>query len=98
MVLSEKYQLIRKLARDFCEKEIPKELQDEIDQTGNYPQELLDKFKKYGFFGIKAPKEIGGQGGDTLAYCITIEEISRVSSVLLYCFATGTARITSWAA
>ncbi len=81
MVLSEKYQLIRKLARDFCEKEIPKELQDEIDQTGNYPQELLDKFKKYGFFGIKAPKEIGGQGGDTLAYCITIEEISRVSSV-----------------
>ena len=81
MVLSEKYQLIRKLARDFCEKEIPKELQDEIDQTGDYPQELLDKFKKYGFFGIKAPKEIGGQGGDTLAYCITIEEISRVSSV-----------------
>ena len=81
MVLSEKYQLIRKLARDFCEKEIPKELQDEIDQTGNYPQELLDKFKQYGFFGIKAPKEIGGQGGDTLAYCITIEEISRVSSV-----------------
>ena len=81
MGLSEKYQLIRKLARDFCEKEIPKELQDEIDQTGNYPQELLDKFKKYGFFGIKAPKEIGGQGGDTLAYCITIEEISRVSSV-----------------
>ena len=81
MVLSEKYQLIRKLARDFCEKEIPKELQDEIDQTGDYPQELLDKFKQYGFFGIKAPKEIGGQGGDTLAYCITIEEISRVSSV-----------------
>ena len=81
MVLSEKYQLIRKLARDFCEKEIPKELQDEIDQTGNYPQELLDKFKQYGFFGIKAPREIGGQGGDTLAYCITIEEISRVSSV-----------------
>ena len=81
MVLSEKYQLIRKLARDFCEKEIPKELQDEIDQTGDYPQELLDKFKQYGFFGIKAPREIGGQGGDTLAYCITIEEISRVSSV-----------------
>ena len=81
MVLSEKYQLIRKLARDFCEKEIPKELQDEIDQTGNYPQELLDKFKQYGFFGIKAPKEIGGQGGDTLAYCITSEEISRISSV-----------------
>jgi len=81
MVLSEKYQLIRKLARDFSEKEIPKEVQDNIDQTGEYPQELLAKFKKYGFFGIKAPKELGGQGADTLAYVITIEEISRVNLV-----------------
>ena len=36
MVLSEKYQLIQKLARDICEAEIPSELQDEIDRTGNY--------------------------------------------------------------
>ncbi|MBP5166818.1 MAG: acyl-CoA dehydrogenase family protein, partial [Oscillospiraceae bacterium] len=81
MVLSEKYQLIQKLAKDFAEAEIPSELQDEIDQTGNYPQELLEKFAKYGFFGIKAPKELGGQGGDTLAYVLTIEQIARVSMV-----------------
>jgi alkylation response protein AidB-like acyl-CoA dehydrogenase len=81
MVFSEKYELIRKLAKDFAETEIPSQLQDEIDQTGNYPQELLKKFAKYGFFGIKAPKELGGQGADTLAYVITIEEIARVSMV-----------------
>ncbi len=81
MVLSEKYELIRKLARDFATAEIPSELQDEIDRTGNYPQELLRKFAKYGFYGIKAPKELGGQGADTLAYVITIEEIARVSMV-----------------
>jgi len=81
MVLSEKYQLIQKLARDFCEAEIPSELQDEIDRTGNYPQELVRKFADYGFWGIKAPKEYGGQGGDTLAYVLTIEQIARVSMV-----------------
>ncbi len=81
MVLSEKYQLIQKLAKDFCEAEIPSELQDKIDQTGEYPQELLKKFADYGFFGIKAPKELGGQGGDTLAYVLTIEQIARVSMV-----------------
>jgi alkylation response protein AidB-like acyl-CoA dehydrogenase len=37
--------------------------------------------KKNGLFGIKAPKELGGQGGDTLAYVIVIEEFSRVSMV-----------------
>ena len=81
MVLSEKYQLIQKLAKDFCEAEIPSELQDKIDQTGEYPQELLKKFADYGFFGLKAPKELGGQGGDTLAYVLTIEQIARVSMV-----------------
>ena len=81
MVLSEKYQLIQKLAKDFAEAEIPSELQDEIDQTGNFPQELLEKFAHYGFYGIKAPVEYGGQGGDTLAYVLSIEQISRVSAV-----------------
>ncbi len=81
MVLSEKYQLIQKLARDFCEAEIPSELQDEIDRTGNYPQELIRKFADYGFWGIKAPKQYGGQGGDTLAYVLSIEQIARVSMV-----------------
>ena len=81
MVLSEKYQLIQKLARDICEAEIPSELQDEIDRTGNYPEELVRKFADYGFWGIKAPKEYGGQGGDTLAYVLAIEQIARVSMV-----------------
>ncbi len=81
MVLSEKYQLIQKLAKDFCEAEIPSTMQDEIDQTGEFPQELLKKFASYGFYGIKAPVEYGGQGGDTLAYVLSIEQIARVSAV-----------------
>ncbi len=81
MIFSDKYELIKKLARDFAEKEIPNEVQEKIDQTGEYPQEILEKMKKNGLFGIKAPKELGGQGGDTLAYVIVIEEFSRVSMV-----------------
>lgn len=81
MIFSEKYELIRKLAREFAEKEIPSEVQDQIDQTGEYPQEILEKIRKNGLFGIKVPKELGGQGADTLAYVIVIEEIARVSMV-----------------
>lgn len=37
---------------------------------------------KYGFLGCKIPEEYGGQGGDTLAYVLMVEEFARVSPVL----------------
>ena len=36
---------------------------------------------KVGFFGVKAPKALGGQGGDNLAYVIMLEDFCRVSPV-----------------
>lgn len=81
MIFSEKHQLVRKLARDFAEKELTSDILDEIEATGNYPQELLDKMGKAGFFGIKTPKEYGGQGSDFLSYVITMEELARISAV-----------------
>lgn len=81
MIFSEKHELIRKLARDFAEKELTNEVLDEIEETHEYPQELLDKMGKAGFFGIKTPVEYGGQGGDYLSYVIVMEELARVSAV-----------------
>ncbi|MDR1572001.1 MAG: acyl-CoA dehydrogenase family protein [Clostridiales Family XIII bacterium] len=81
MILSEKHSLIRKLVRDFAETEITQEIQDRIEETEQYPQELYRKIASNGLFGIKAPKDLGGQGADTLAYVIAIEEFSRVSMV-----------------
>ncbi len=81
MILSEKYLLIQKMFRDYMEREFPTDLQDEIDQTGEYPYDKLKKMGEMGFFGIKTPKELGGQGGDTLAYVLAIEQVSRVNLV-----------------
>ena len=81
MIFSEKHLLIRKLARDFAEKELTSEILDEIEETGVFPTEILDKMAKAGFFGIKVEKEMGGQGADNLAYVIVMEEIARQSAV-----------------
>jgi len=81
MIFSEKHELIRKLARDFAEAELTKEVLDQVEETGQYPTELLAKMGKAGFFGIKTPKEYGGQGSDYISYVIVLEELGRVSAV-----------------
>ena len=55
MIFSEKYELIRKLTREFAEK-IPSEMQDQIDQTGEFPEELLEKIRKNGLSASRFPR------------------------------------------
>lgn len=81
MFFTEQHTLIRKLAREFAEKELTNEILDKVEETGVFPEEIIDKMAKAGFFGIKVPKELGGQGADARSYVIVMEEISRVSGV-----------------
>nr|WP_319487275.1 acyl-CoA dehydrogenase family protein [uncultured Caproiciproducens sp.] len=78
---TEQHELIRKLAREFAEKEFTKEILDTVEATGVFPEELLDKMAVAGFFGIKIPKELGGQGADARSYVLAMEEVARVSGV-----------------
>ena len=82
MILSKKHQMLRKLYREFAETEFTTELLDELEESGEFNREILEKMARYGFLGIKIPKEYGGQGGDSLAYCLMEEEFARVSPVL----------------
>ena len=78
---TEQHELVRKLAREFAETELTKEILDKVEEEEVFPEEILDKMAKAGFFGIKVPKQYGGQGGDARSYVILMEEIARVSGV-----------------
>lgn len=75
--LSKEHQMLQTLFREFAENEV-KPLAEEIDEEERFPQETVEKMKKYGFLGIPFPKEYGGQGCDTLAYVMCVEELSKV--------------------
>ena len=81
MFLEKQHELIRKLARNFAETELTSEILDQVEESGEFPKEILDKMAKAGFFGIKIPKELGGSGADHRSYVIVMEEIARVSGV-----------------
>lgn len=81
MYFTEQHELVRKLAKEFADRELTAEILDWVEESGEFPEEILQKMAKAGFFGIKVPKEYGGQGGDARSYVLVMEEISRVSAV-----------------
>ena len=82
MILDNKHAMQQKLFRQFAETEFTKELQDELDQTGEFNWDMHHKMSKYGFMGAKIPKEYGGAGSDYLTYALMVEEFARVDAVL----------------
>lgn len=74
--LSKTHKLLQTMLREFVAKEI-RPIAAEIDEHERYPVETLEKFFDNGFMSFYLPQEMGGAGGDTLGYAITIEELAK---------------------
>lgn len=74
--LTKKQLMVRKLMREFAENEV-EPLAAEVDEQERFPEETVEKMKKYGMLGIPIPKEYGGAGGDYLSYVMAVEELSK---------------------
>jgi short/branched chain acyl-CoA dehydrogenase len=75
--LSEDHELFRKVVRDFAEAEIAPHVA-EWDRAHRFPVELIGKMGELGLFGLIAPEQYGGAGGDFTSLCVAIEELGRV--------------------
>ncbi len=77
--LSPDHELIRRTVREFAEGEVAP-VAGELDRTKSFPYEIVEKLGKLNLMGIPFPEEYGGAGGDTLAYALAVEELTRVDS------------------
>ncbi len=80
--LSEEHEMIRKMVRDFAKNEV-EPTAAERDEEERFDMDIFKKMADLGLTGIPFPEEYGGIGSDYLAYCIAVEELSRV------CASTG---------
>ncbi|GAT12358.1 acyl-CoA dehydrogenase [Mycolicibacterium novocastrense] len=90
--LSDEHNELRAVLRDLCEKEIAPHAAD-VDEKARYTSEALEALTASGMAAIHIPEEYGGQGGDSIAACIVIEEVARVcasSSLIPICNKLGT--------
>ncbi|MFF5362416.1 acyl-CoA dehydrogenase family protein [Streptomyces scabiei] len=77
--LSEEQTAVRRLARDFVEREIAPHVVA-WDRAEQVDRALVKKLGEVGFLGLTVAEEYGGSGGDHLAYCLVTEELGRGDS------------------
>ena len=79
--LSEEQQMIRDMARKFADEVIAPRA-EEMEATGEYPYDIMDRMAGLGMMGIPFPPQYGGSGGDWVGMHLCIEEISRADVTL----------------
>jgi alkylation response protein AidB-like acyl-CoA dehydrogenase len=60
---------------------------EELDQHGVFPHELFQRLGANGYFGVRYPEELGGQGADFTAAAVLFEELAYGSLSLAAIFA-----------
>src|ERR1041384_1953122 len=77
MALSAEHEAFRRTVRAFADAEIAPYVA-QWDREHHFPADLVRKMGDLGLFGLDAPEEYGGSGGDFTSLCVAIEELGRV--------------------
>ena len=67
------------MVREFATQEVAP-VAEELDREKRFPYEIVAKLGDLGLMGIPFPQEYGGGGGDSLAYALAVEELTRIDS------------------
>ena len=79
--LTQEQRQIRDMVAEFVDDEVVPRAA-EIDETDEFPQDLVDRMAELGLMGMPVPEEYGGAGLDYHAYPEALVEISRGSGGL----------------
>jgi len=79
--LSPEQKQIRDMVSEFVDEEVVPRAA-EIDETDEFPHDLVSEMSELGLMGMPFPEEYGGAGLDYHSYAIGLEEISRGSGGL----------------
>ena len=75
--LSDELVALRAAARRLAEREIAPNARA-ADESGEYPWASFHAYRASGLVRAIYPEDLGGDGGDTLAYAVLVEEVARV--------------------
>lgn len=86
--LSEEEVMVRDTAREISkEKVLP--VRKELDETGEFPKDIMDDLAKADLFRIFIPTQYGGLSFSNLALCLAIEEIAKICAGVAVSYAAN---------
>jgi len=74
--LTDEQKMIRDMTSGFADEVIAPRA-EEMERTGEYPYDIIEKMAELGMMGIPFPEEYGGSGGDWVGLHLCIEQLSR---------------------
>ena len=86
--LSEEQQMLRKMVRNFAEKEIAP-IAQELDDKEEFSYALTKRMGELGLFGPFVAEEYGGSNVGYISYIIAVEEIARIDGSQAATLAAG---------
>ncbi len=75
--LTEEQVMIRDLARKIAEEKV-KPVRAELDEKGEFPEEIMKELARADLLRVFVPEEAGGLGGGCMEMCLVAEELSRI--------------------
>ncbi len=87
--LTPEQELLRETVRTFARERVAP-VAAELDRESRFPYELVAELAELGLMGIPIPEEYEGAGGDTVAYAIAVEELTRIDSSVAITLAAHT--------
>ena len=79
--LSAEHESFRHSVREFANAEIAPNIAA-WDKAHHFPIDVVGRMGELGLFGLTAPEEFGGAGGDFTSLCVAIEELGRVDQAI----------------
>ena len=86
--LNDEQQMLRKMVRNFAEKEIAP-IAQELDDKEEFSYTLTERMGDLGLFGPFVPEEFGGSNVGYISYIIFVEEIARIDGSQAATIAAG---------
>lgn len=81
--IPENYRMMAETVRRFVEREL-EPISQKVEEEDRIPDEVVQKMRELGLFGLSIPEEYGGLGLGVLGECLVYEELSKTNA----CFRT----------
>ena len=75
-ILSDDERLVVRTVREFVDKDV-KPVVQQLEHTDTYPENLIERMKELGIYGLAIPEEYGGNPVSTPCFVLVTEELAR---------------------